>query len=90
MGLIGDSVVGNLKGLSRFSGRQTPSEFWPYALIAFGIGLLVGMAGFMGPLLEAMGKMQEYAQAHPEHDGQQAWQSSQPAVVQPTCDCRRQ
>ncbi len=56
----------HFKKLFDFSGREDRASFWPYAAVAFGVIMVVGMIVFIPMMLSSIGTMQEIAAQHPE------------------------
>jgi uncharacterized membrane protein YhaH (DUF805 family) len=56
----------NLAGLARFSGRTSREDFWPYAITAFIVVMVIFMVPFMILLTQVMESMMRFAADHPE------------------------
>jgi uncharacterized membrane protein YhaH (DUF805 family) len=56
----------HFKRLADFEGREDRASFWPYAAVAFGIIMVIGMAIFIPMMMRSMRAMQEYAAQHPD------------------------
>jgi len=66
MGGLVQSLKYNLARLFDFSGRETRSLFWPYALfLLLGSGV-IGMILVIPMILESMSRMQRFALEHPD------------------------
>lgn len=72
----------NLANLANFSGRERRAIFWPY--VAFVIGMaMVGMMALMLPAMaQTFGKMQQFAQAHPDQATIQSGPGSYSITIQ--------
>lgn len=62
---IGASIRHNLGGLLSFSGRQTPAQFWPYAIGLYLLSMIAGMAIAIPAMVRMMTNLQQYIAAHP-------------------------
>jgi uncharacterized membrane protein YhaH (DUF805 family) len=60
------SIGYNLARLARFSGRESRSLFWPYAITVFVLGMIVGLLLFVPVMMDMMTRTMAYVQAHPE------------------------
>lgn len=60
------SIADHFRRLLDFSGREDRASFWPYAGVAFGIVMSIGILTFVPMVLQAMAAMQEFAAQHPE------------------------
>lgn len=56
----------HFKRLLDFRGREDRASFWPYAAVAFGIIMAVGMAIFIPMMFKSVRAMQEDAAQHPD------------------------
>jgi uncharacterized membrane protein YhaH (DUF805 family) len=66
---MGQAKIGlweHFRRLLDFRGREDRASFWPYAALAFGIIMVVGMAIFVPMMGRSMRAMQDYASQHPE------------------------
>lgn len=62
IGMIGRGFA----NLLRFSGRDRPGQFWPYAGFVLIVGMAAMTAGMMRMMLDMMVRMEAFARAHPE------------------------
>ena len=60
------TVFGHFKRLFDFSGREDRASFWPYAVLAFALIMVVGMVIFVPMMNRAMHEMQQFAVQHPD------------------------
>lgn len=60
------SLGEHFKKLFDVTGREDRASFWPYAAVAFGIVMAVGMIVFIPIMLSSIGAMQEFSAQHPE------------------------
>lgn len=60
------SIRHNLTGLVRFSGRDGPRLFWPYAFCVFGLVTIVSTVAVLPEFFAAFARMQAFAVAHPD------------------------
>ena len=60
------SVRYNLKNLTKFSGRETRATFWPYVGFLIGLAMIGMMAVMLPAMVKTFGKMQQFAQTHPD------------------------
>ncbi|MFL6861956.1 MAG: DUF805 domain-containing protein [Allosphingosinicella sp.] len=60
------SIGGNLRGLLRFSGRQTRSQFWPYAILVIVLAMVAAVGLIMPAMMDSLARMQRFAAEHPE------------------------
>jgi uncharacterized membrane protein YhaH (DUF805 family) len=60
------SIRHNLAGLTRFSGRDTQGEFWPYAIVLVLLSMAVGMVIAVLVVADMLVRLQRYILAHPE------------------------
>ena len=56
----------HFKRLFDFDGREDRASFWPYAALAFGLVMVLGMIVFIPIMFSSIGAMQEFAAQHPE------------------------
>jgi uncharacterized membrane protein YhaH (DUF805 family) len=63
---FGRSIAGGLTGLLRFSGRDRPGRFWPYAGAILLTNLGVSMIGFVALLSGTFAKIQKFVAEHPD------------------------
>lgn len=56
----------HFKKLFDFTGREDRASFWPYAAVALGITIAVGMIIFVPMMTRTMHAMQEFAVQHPD------------------------
>jgi uncharacterized membrane protein YhaH (DUF805 family) len=66
---MGQAKIGlreHFRRLLDFRGREDRASFWPYAALAFGIIMIVGMVIFVPMMGRSMRAMQDYASQHPE------------------------
>lgn len=59
-------IAMHLRSLRRFSGTETRAQFWPWAGIVFAIAIVPFIATMIPALLGSFGKMQRFAQEHPD------------------------
>jgi len=60
------SILRGLSNLARFSGRDTPRLFWPYAFFVVG-SVFAMIAAFMLPIMSTtFARMQQFALDHPD------------------------
>jgi uncharacterized membrane protein YhaH (DUF805 family) len=60
------SLRHNLAGLLRFSGRTSPGQFWPYAILLFLLGGAVTTVMIFRLMGDMFARMQRFAAEHPE------------------------
>ena len=60
------SIGRGFAGLLRFSGRDAPGQFWPYALFLVLLNFVAGFALMAPAILESFTRMQRFAAEHPE------------------------
>lgn len=56
----------HLRGLRRFSDRETRAQFWPWAGIVFAVAMIPGIGCMIPAMLGSFEKMQRFAAQHPE------------------------
>jgi uncharacterized membrane protein YhaH (DUF805 family) len=63
---MANPIIRGFRGVTRFSGRDTRGQFWPYAGVVFAL-LFAGWAVFLGLQMAALFQdMSAFAAAHPE------------------------
>lgn len=60
------SIRHNLAGLGRFSGRDRPGQFWPYAVLLFLLSMIAGFAVIVPAMIDMMVRLQRFLIEHPE------------------------
>lgn len=60
------SLTEHFKRLFDFGGREDRASFWPYAALAFGITMVVGMIIFVPMMSRSIQAMQQFAAEHPD------------------------
>ena len=65
MGLIA-SIRHNLAGLGRFSGRDRPGQFWPYAILLFLLSIVAAVAVIVPAMIDMLVRIQRFVIEHPE------------------------
>ena len=63
---IWPSIRHNLQNLLTFRGRQSPGQFWPFAIAVFMLTTAVGMLALIPEFLTTFARMQQFAADHPE------------------------
>jgi uncharacterized membrane protein YhaH (DUF805 family) len=66
MGTFTQSLANGLGGLTRFSGRDRPRLFWPYAGAVFGLNMVVSVVAFVPFIQDVVRRMQRFVVEHPE------------------------
>jgi uncharacterized membrane protein YhaH (DUF805 family) len=66
MARIRASLGHNLRHLADFSGRDTPGQFWPWAIFLFLLSTAAGMLLIVPVLADMFLRMQRYLIEHPE------------------------
>ncbi len=56
----------NLSNLFRFSGRDRPGQFWPYAIFMFVLSMISAFLIMIPMLVDMMVRAGRYIEAHPE------------------------
>lgn len=61
------AVIGqNFARVARFSGRDSRSQFWPYAALLFGLATFGTAATLLPAMLDSVARIQRFAAEHPE------------------------
>lgn len=60
------SIRHNLADLTRFSGRESRGEFWPYGIFLFLLSMAVGIVVAVFVVADMFVRLQRYIIAHPE------------------------
>lgn len=63
---MANPVIRGFRNLTRFSGRDTRGQFWPYAGVVFALAMVVMMASMFWMMNDVFADMQAFAAAHPE------------------------
>jgi uncharacterized membrane protein YhaH (DUF805 family) len=61
-----ETMSRSLSGIARFSGRDTLSQFWPYAGTVIGITMIAGPMVFIPAVASTMSNVQQFAAEHPD------------------------
>lgn len=61
-----NSIVHGLRGLLRFSGRDQPGVFWPYAIASVVVVMLVMAAIVVPTVIGAFAAVETFAKEHPD------------------------
>lgn len=64
--MFGRSLANGFGGLLRFSGRDRPGLFWPYAGVLLGGSMLAWMVVFAAAIVGMSGRIERIAAEHPE------------------------
>lgn len=59
-------ISGHLARLLDFTGRETRQPFWLWVLVAFGFTTVAGLIAILPMMVEAFGRMDAFARAHPD------------------------
>ena len=60
------SIRHNLAGLGRFSGRDRPGQFWPYAILLFLLSIVAAVAVIVPAMIDMLVRIQRFVIEHPE------------------------
>lgn len=63
---MANPVTRGFRNLTRFSGRDTRGQFWPYAGVVFALTMVVMMASMAWMMSDVFADMQAFAMEHPE------------------------
>jgi uncharacterized membrane protein YhaH (DUF805 family) len=63
---VRNAILHNLRNLTRFTGRETRSEFWPYATLVFVPAMVAIIALMLPEMIASIERMQQFASEHPE------------------------
>ena len=66
MASIRASLGHNLRHLADFSGRDTPGQFWPWAIFLFLLSMAAGLLLFVPVLADMFVRIERYLREHPE------------------------
>jgi uncharacterized membrane protein YhaH (DUF805 family) len=66
MAAILASIRRGFGGVLLFSGRDTPGQFWPYAIFLFLLSQAVGIVLIVPHMMDALVRMQRFAADHPD------------------------
>jgi uncharacterized membrane protein YhaH (DUF805 family) len=66
MAKITASIARGLRGLLRFSGRDAPGQFWPYALFVVFAETALAFALMVPMIFATVARVQQFAAEHPE------------------------
>jgi uncharacterized membrane protein YhaH (DUF805 family) len=66
MAAILASIRRGFGGVLRFSGRDTPGQFWPYAIFLFLLSQAIGFVLVIPPMMDAFGRILRFAAEHPD------------------------
>jgi uncharacterized membrane protein YhaH (DUF805 family) len=60
------SIGRGFGGVLRFSGRDAPGQFWPYALFLVFLNAVIAVAVIVPTIFASIARMQRFAAEHPE------------------------
>jgi uncharacterized membrane protein YhaH (DUF805 family) len=60
------SIGHNLRNLVRFSGRDSPGLFWPYAIAIFVLSMVASLAVTIPMMNDMFARIMDYMRRHPE------------------------
>lgn len=63
---MANPIARGFRNLTRFSGRDSRSQFWPYAGLVLGLGWVAGTLAMAWVLASSFGDMAAFADAHPD------------------------
>jgi uncharacterized membrane protein YhaH (DUF805 family) len=66
MAAILGSIRRGLTGLTRFSGRDSRAQFWPYALFVTGLTMVAAAVGMGVTMGQVFARLQKFAAEHPD------------------------
>ena len=64
--MLQESIRHCLARLIIFTGRDSPRQFWPYAGLVLGAGMVIWIVGFVPQFIGTFGKIQRFAAEHPD------------------------